>query len=365
VKSNQIVTVIVVGIVLIAIGIVVGATANWMPVQASAEAASVDTLFNVMLGIATVVFLIIEGGIVYSMIRFRAKPGDTSDGPAHHGSTWLEILWTLIPTVIVFMLGVYSFKVFSDQQTPQDNAVRIDVIGQQFKWSFMYSYQPFPELTDEQNEVAKANMISDQLHVPLNRPIETHITSIDVMHAFYVPEFRVKQDAIPGRNNIARFTPILAGTYSVVCTELCGQGHADMFTPVVVEEQAAYDAFVEQLRQNAKAGAIDPTRPERGKDIFKTKYPCGTCHVVTDVGTIGVVGPKLDGIATRAEQNANDRLTSSGVITAEQYLHLSIVNPSKYLVPGFGDLMPKTFSDPSAMPEDDRKAIVNYLLTLK
>jgi len=365
VKSNQIVTVIVVGVVLIAIGIAVGATANWMPVRASAEATSVATLFNVMLAIATVVFLIIEGGVVYSIIRFRAKPGDTSDGPAHHGNIALEVTWTLIPTVIVFVLGVYSFKVFSDEQTPQDNSVIIGVTGQQFTWSFTYPYEPDPKQSDEINPAAKANMVSNELHVPLNRPVEAHITSVDVMHSFYVPEFRIKQDAIPGRSNIARFTPVLAGNYNVVCTELCGQGHATMHNPVFVEDQAAYDDWVAKLRAAAIAAASDPTRPENGKALMKTKYPCGSCHTLTDDGLTGVVGPKLDGVETRAQTNADNRLTDSGVTTAEDYINTSILNPSKYLVPGFSDLMPKNFSDPSVMPENDRKAIVNYLLTQK
>ncbi len=364
-KPNRIVAVIVVGAVLIALGIAVGSTANWMPTRASAEATSVDTLFNVMLAIATVVFLIIEGGIIYSIIRFRAKPGDTTDGPPHHGSTALEVTWTAIPTVIVFLLTIYSFKVFSDIQAPQNNAVIIGVTGQRFKWSFDYPFEPFPDLTDAQNQIAKANMISDELHVLVNRPVEVHISSIDVMHSFYVPEFRVKQDAIPGRITITRFTPVEIGHYNVVCSELCGQGHADMHNPVVVDDQAAYDTFIAGVRQKAKLAATDPTRADRGKDLMKTKYPCGSCHTLADDGLTGVVGPKLDGIATRAEGNVDNRLTGSGVTTAQDYIDKSIVNPSAYLVPGFADLMPKTFADPSAMPEDDRKAIINYLLTQK
>src|SRR5438094_561517 len=110
VKSNRIVTVIIIGVVVVAIGVIVGLTARWMPTQASAEAKSVDSLFNFMLAIATVVFLIVEGGIIYSIIRFRHRAGDDSDGPPDHGNTALEVTWTAIPAVIVFVLTIYSYK---------------------------------------------------------------------------------------------------------------------------------------------------------------------------------------------------------------------------------------------------------------
>ncbi len=364
-KLNRISTVVIIGVVLIAIGVIVGLTANWMPVQASAEAASVDSLFNAMLAIATVVFLIVEGGIIYSIVRFRRKAGDDSDGPPDHGNTALEVTWTAIPAVVVFLLTIYSYKVFSDIQAPQDNETVIGVTGQQFQWTFTYPYEPFADLTPEQNKAAKTSMVSNELHVPSGRPVRVEITSVDVIHGFYVPEFRVKQDAIPGRTTTARFTPTEKGIYTVVCSELCGAGHAQMRNPVLVEDPAEYDAFIANLRSKARLAATDPRRPERGKQLIVQKYPCGSCHTLDDAGLKGIVGPPVNGIATKAQNNVDNRLSRSGVKTAEEYLRLSIVNPSAYLVPGYQDLMPKNFGDPSVMPEDDREAIVNYLLTQK
>jgi cytochrome c oxidase subunit II len=366
VKSNRIVTVIIIGVVLIAIGVFVGLTAQWMPIQASAESKSVDTLFNVMLAIATVVFLIVEGGIIYSIVRFRRRAGDDTDGPADHGNTALEITWTAIPAVIVFILTIYSYKVFSDIQAQQPDETVIGVHGQQFQWNFSYSYEKFTDLTDEQNQVAEANMNSNELHVPVGRPVRVEITSTDVMHGFYIPEFRIKQDAIPGHVTSTRFTPTLIGKYQVMCSELCGDGHAKMSTLswVFVEDPADYDKFVAGLRNNAKLAATNPRRVERGKQLMVGKYPCGSCHTLTDAGLTGTIGPNLDGVGTRAFNNQDNRLAASAVPNAAEYLRLSITSPSAYLVPGYADLMPKNFGDPSVMPEDDREAIINYLLSL-
>ena len=365
-NSSRIRNIIIVGVVFVAIGIIVGLTVKVMPVEASAESVSVDSLFSFMLAIATVVFLIVEGGIIYSIVRFRRKPGDDTDGPPLHGNTALEITWTAIPTLIVFVLTVYSYKVYADNLAPQPNETTINVTGQQFTWSFTYPYQNDPKLTPEQNIAAEGNMVSNELHLAVGRPVVVDIQSKDVMHSFYIPEFRVKQDAIPGRTTIIRFTPTVAGTYNVVCTELCGQGHSTMHNTVVVEDPAQYDAYVANLVTIAKQGATDPRRAERGKQLIVSgKYPCGSCHTITDAGTAGIVGPKLDGVATRAATNQDDRLTKSNVTTAADYLRVSIEHPSLYLVPGFQDLMPKNFGDPTVMPDDDREAIVNYLLTLK
>ena len=252
-----------------------------------------------------------------------------------------------------------------DIQSPQDNETVIGVHGQTFQWSFTYPFEPFADLTPEQNAMAKSNMISNELHVPQGRPVRVEITSQDVMHGFFIPEFRIKQDAVPGHITETRFTPTLVGVYAVVCSELCGQGHATMSTmnKVFVDEPTKYDAWVGDLRARSRQAATNPRRSERGKQLMIQKYPCGSCHILDDAGLKGIVGPTLNGVATRAANDVDNRETNSGVKTAEEYIRQSIINPGAYLVPGFQNLMPKTFGDPTVMPEDDREAIVNYLLT--
>jgi cytochrome c oxidase subunit 2 len=364
VKASRLIAIVVLGAIFIAIGVYVGQNANVFPTQASTDAPKVDTLFNVMLGIATVIFLIVEVGIIMSIILFRRRKGDESDGPPEHGNTALEVTWTAIPAVIVFALSVYSYQVFADMQAPKDNETAIGVTAQQFAWSFTYPYEAFSDLTPEQNEIAKQNMFSDTLYLPSGRPIRMEISAKDVMHGFYIPEFRIKQDAIPGKVTVARFTPTQKGNYNVVCTELCGQGHATMHNPIQVLDAAAYDQKVAELRENARAAALDPRRPDRGKQLM-SRYGCSGCHTLTVAGYAGTVGPNLNGVATRAENNENNRLTDSGAADAAEYIRLSIMNPGLYLVAPFQNLMPKNFGDPTVMPEDDREAIINYLLTQK
>src|SRR5262249_55408368 len=179
---------------------------------------------------------------------------------------------------------------FSQIQAPQNGALVIGVTGQQFQWSFTYPYTPDPKLTDEQNKEAAGNMVFKDLHLPVGRPVRVDIQSLDVMHGFYIPEFRIKQDAVPGRLTTTRFTPSQPGEYAVVCSELCGQGHARMSTinKVIVESPADFDKFVEGLRAEATKAVTDPTTAANGKRLITSgKYPCGTCHTITDAGTTG------------------------------------------------------------------------------
>jgi cytochrome c oxidase subunit 2 len=365
VNSKRIITVVAIGIALIAAGVIVGSTARWMPIQASAEAVSVDSLFGAVLAIATVVFLIVEGALIYSTIRFRRRRGDDSDGPPIHGNASLEIIWTAIPAVTVFVLAIYSYVVFAAEQTPQPNEIVIGVVGQQFQWTFHYPYEPYADLTQAQNDQVKANMVSHELHVPVGRPVRVDITSVDVMHGFFIPVFRIKQDAVPGHVTTTRFTPTLKGQYEVVCSELCGPSHSEMQSLVVVEDQQAYDAFVMDLRAKARQSVANPQQPANGKQLMQQKLSCGGCHTLTDAGLQGTVGPSLDGLATKAANDQDGRLTKSGSKDAAAYIRQSILDPSAYTVPGFQDVMPKDFGDPSVMSPEELDAVVNYLLTQK
>jgi cytochrome c oxidase subunit 2 len=186
------------------------------------------------------------------------------------------------------------------------------------------------------------------------------------MHGFYVPEFRIKQDAIPGKVTTVRFRPTLIGNFQVVCSELCGTGHSTMTSPLRIVSKADFDKFLQEKRDAARAAALNPRRPERGKQLFVSKYACAGCHVLADAGSTGTTGPNLDGIATRAGANELNRLTASSAKDAEEYLRLSIVNPNLFVVPNYpSNIMPRTWNDPNQMPDDDREAILLYLLQQK
>ncbi|MBX3080828.1 MAG: c-type cytochrome [Anaerolineae bacterium] len=385
-KLSRLVPVIVVLAIFTAIGIVVGLTANWFPVQASVEANSVDALFNFMLAIATVIFLIVEGGIIYVIVRFRAKKGDTSDGRNYHGNTALEVTWTAIPAVIVFVLAILSFQVFADLRTPGENATVITAVGQQFQWSFHYKLpaNTDPNLTDEQRQKLESYMVSSNLYVPLNKPVTMNIEALDVMHGFFIPELRIKQDAIPGRVENTYFTATVLHTpdmeqqqtqagdvnavWWVECSLLCGSGHGNMsmVSHFYVVEQADYDKFIDDMYQKGIAILNDPRNPEVGKQLMASgHYPCKACHTLADAyPDQQKIGPDLDGIATRAADHAAKGEGTIGGSDAAAYIRTSIVNPNAYVVSGFQpNIMPQIFGDRSVMPEDDLEAIVNYLLT--
>ncbi len=270
---SNIVTLIA-GIVLTLISLWYGQNHGLLPVAASNEAAQVDELFNLMMTIATGLFLLIEGVLIYILIKFRRREGDTTDGPSIEGNVPLEIVWTAIPVVIVFILAIYSFEVYNamgglDPMAAHDmgpkklahshqseliafnsgnkqvalglgaspysdqanNPLIVNVNGIQYAWIFTY-----PE----------TGIISGELHIPVNRPVQLNISAGDVLHAFWLPEFRIKQDAIPGREVQLTFTPTRLGQYPVICAELCGAYHGGMKTQLYVQTAAEYDEWIKQ-----------------------------------------------------------------------------------------------------------------------
>lgn len=273
---SNIVTLIV-GVVLTLVSLWYGQNHGLLPVAASEEALQIDGLFNFMMTIATGLFLLVEGILIYSVIKFRRPKGDTTDGPLIEGNVPLEILWTAIPTVIVFILAIYSFEVYNamgglepmashdmgshsiaqaessskekliafapDRQqvalglgiSPEtkegENQLLVNVNGIQYAWIFTY-----PE----------TGIVSGDMHIPVGRPVKLNITAGDVLHAFWLPEFRLKQDAVPGREVQLTFTPNRVGQYPIICAELCGAYHGGMKSQLYVQTEEEYEQWVQQ-----------------------------------------------------------------------------------------------------------------------
>src|SRR3954468_2835300 len=207
-------------IVLNAVTSVIMLIPNWDGEQASTAAGKIDTLLDVMIVLSSFVFSIVMVMLVYALWRWRAKPGDESDGAPIHGNTRLEIAWTVIPTVIVLFGAIYSWITLSDIEAHDPNRMVVDVYSQQYEWHFNYPEQ---------------GVTSRELHVPVDRQIEFRMHALDVIHSFWVPEWRIKKDVVPGITTRAYVTPDKTGDFTLVCTELCGIGHATMRAPVVVE----------------------------------------------------------------------------------------------------------------------------------
>jgi cytochrome c oxidase subunit 2 len=235
---------------------------DWNGTEGSTQAHSIDTLLNVMIVLSCFVFSIVIVMLAYSLWRYRAKPGDESDGEPIHGNTKLEIAWTLIPTVIVLFGAVYSAIVLAHIEKQDPNEMPVWVVAQQYKWSFAYK-APNGQAVH-----------SDVLNVPVDRELDLHLTSIDVIHSFWVPEWRIKRDLVPAGpsgnhvDNTVVVTPNRLGTYNVVCTELCGYGHATMRALVHVWPKRKFNSWLSnQARIQAKSGGPSFPTPNPGTSV--------------------------------------------------------------------------------------------------
>jgi cytochrome c oxidase subunit II len=217
---------------------------NWDGQQASTAAPKIDNLLNVMIVLSAFVFSLVMVMLFYALWKFKAKPGDESDGEPIHGNTRLEVAWTLIPTIIVLFAGGYSWKVLHDIEEPAKNPLTVSVFSQQFAWSFAYPGKDYAWTEGE-------------LHVPVDRQIHFKMHALDVIHSFWVPEWRIKKDNVPGITTTAIVTPDKVGTYQLICTELCGFGHATMRAKVVVEPPSDFNRWVARLEQQAPAPLLE------------------------------------------------------------------------------------------------------------
>jgi cytochrome c oxidase subunit 2 len=235
------------------VGSVVLLQFDWFGDAASKERGPIDTLFDVMIVLSMFVFSIVVVMLGYALWKFRAKPGDESDGKPIHGNTKLEIAWTVIPTIIVLGGAIYSWIVLDDIEAKADDRMPITVTAQQYEWTFEYPGQSSGSAADS------TAVTTHELHVPVDRQLEVTLNALDVIHSFWVPEWGIKRDAVPrgpgGDEVDDQFvvTPDKEGTYSLICTELCGIGHATMRATVVVESQAEFDQWLAEQRQ-AQAG---------------------------------------------------------------------------------------------------------------
>ena len=217
---------------------------NWDGQEASTAAPKIDDLLNVMIVLSSFVFSLVMVMLFYALYAFRAKPGDESDGEPIHGNTRLEVAWTVIPTIIVLFGGAYSWKVLNDIEDKGSNPMTIDVFSQQYAWSFAYPGKGYVWKEGE-------------FHVPVNRQIVFKMHAQDVIHSFWVPEWRIKKDNVPGITTTAIVTPDKVGTYQLICTELCGFGHATMRAKVVVESEAKWEKWVDGLKQKTPEALME------------------------------------------------------------------------------------------------------------
>jgi cytochrome c oxidase subunit 2 len=319
-------------LVLTAVISVVMLQFDWNGVAGSREADDIDLLLDVMIVLSAFVYSIVLVMLGYSVWRYRAKPGDESDGEPIHGNTKLEVAWTVIPTVIVLFGAAYSWVILDEIEAREPDRLEVKVTAQQFAWRFEYPEQ---------------GVTSTELHVPVDRQVEFEMTAIDVIHAFWVPEWRVKKDVVPGLTTHIVTTPDREGQYSLICTELCGIGHSTMRSPVVVESADEFDQWIaDQGGKAPEEGAPETGAAAQGEQIFAAQG-CNACHTLSAAGSTADVGPDLDEVLP-------DRSAAE--------IRNSIIDPDSELSPGFGQgIMPDTFGQ--ALDPDELDTLVEYLVT--
>ena len=247
-RSRHVIPLAILAVVIGGITAAVFFLIDWIPLSASEQAERVDPLMWFVVISCGVIFTIVMMFLLYSVWRFKAPEGDEEDGPPIHGNTKLEIAWTVIPTVIVLFGAGYSWVILNDIEdvAPAAERLEVNVTAQQFAWTFEYPTE---------------GVTSHELHVPVGKQLDLQLTALDVLHSFWVPEWRIKRDLVPqgsGGDEVddtVQVTPDVEGTYNVVCTEYCGAGHATMRALAVVESQEEFDAWIAE--QDAPPAAPD------------------------------------------------------------------------------------------------------------
>jgi cytochrome c oxidase subunit II len=327
VRRGSIVRITIYGVLAGILASVVAVLVPWLPTSASEEMDRIEFTFWFTTVICIGVFAVVAAAIVYSVLKFGVQPEDESDGPPIHGHTGLEIVWTAIPAVLVTAISIVSAIVLAKNDDAGPNPIRIAVTAQQFAWKFEYPGEP--------------TVVSGELVLPVNRPVKLTLHSLDVIHAFWVPEFGQKSDAVPGIETTLVITPNRVGEYAVVCTELCGLGHATMRAHVRVVEQAEYEEF---LAAPPGGGGDDASS---GETVFTTAG-CGGCHAFEPAGSDAQVGPGLDDV-------------DPGGAPLEEFLREAISDPNADLAEGYQpDVMPNTYD--RSLSDEQLDALVQYLV---
>lgn len=284
--------------------------------------------FNTWFVISAGIWLIVTVPLVYFIFRYRRKRAE-EEGADIHGNTLLEIVWTAIPLVIVILLGVQTWALYTDYRDVPQNAYEVKIEGYQYGYDITY-----PEGIKTVNE----------LRVPVG-PVKTILTSRDVIHTFSIPKYRVKEDMIPGRMTYMWFNAKEPGEYPVFCSELCGPGHSLMLAKVIAMKKEDFDAWVAK-QKTPTAASLE----ERGKELVK---PCIGCHTIT--GEPGA-GPTFKGIFGKETVLAD----GTKVKVDDAYIKESLLDPKKKVTKGYPAIMP-----PYTMSDEEIKAMVAYLKTVK
>jgi cytochrome c oxidase subunit 2 len=317
---------VVIAVVSTAILLAIALSLHWFPPKASTQADQVDLVYKVLLIASVPIFVLVESVVIFCVWQFRMKPGqELDDGPPIHGNTRLEVFWTAIPAVLLVSLCTFAYVELHKIEKVYKNEMVIDVNAQQFEWSYSYP----GKITGGQP------VQSYVLYVPNKAHIKFRLHTKDVIHDFWVPDFRIKLDIVPGITTSYRITPDRLGTYPVVCAELCGLGHSTMRSTVKVVTPAEFSTWLKAQKgggaqtSTGGGGATTADPAALGKQTFTGAGGCGACHTLADAGTTGTTGPDLNKFL-------------KGKTPA--FIKTSILSPNAYVEKGYPpSVMPQNF----------------------
>jgi cytochrome c oxidase subunit II len=308
------------------------------PSQASLASHDVDAVFIFILVIAGFFFVVSQGTLIYFALRYRRKKGEPPAAtPYITENHLLEVIWIVIPSLLLVAIFGYGLAVFVKMRTPTPGASEVQVSASQFLWSFKY---------------ADGRTAVNELRLPVGKPVKLIMTSTDVIHGFFVPAYRQKQDVLPGRYTYLWLVPRRVGNFDLYCSQYCGTGHSLMRGALVVMPEGEYQAWIRGEQQKLKAGAQSPVG--KGKSLFESSA-CLGCHSIDGTPK---VGPTLKGVYDSTVSLADGKTVKAD----EEYLRESILEPNAKIVKGYQQIMP---SFKATLKDDDVAAIIAYIKTLK
>ncbi len=324
-------------LLLLAAGPEAGSSGAILPPDASVTAGAVDPLFYFILGLSALFFTLVVGTMLVFVVKYRRRAGETRRTSGISGSHKLEILWSVIPAILLVIIFGWGFWGYLQQQVPPGDALEVRVTAKRWNWEFDYP---------------RAGILgSDELVVPEGKAVKMIMSSLDVIHSFYIPAFRIKRDVLPNRYTVTWFQATRLGTYDILCAEYCGTDHSRMIARVKVVTPAEYEAWV---ASGGPLGRIeDPI--ELGRALFRMRG-CAQCHSVD--GSATGKAPSLKGVAGRMEQLVG----GDQVLADDEYLRESIMSPQAKLVQGWEGAYMPTFR--GRLDDRQLNALIDYIKSI-
>lgn len=305
----------------------------WFPAPSSTVAGDVDSLFYFILMLSAFFFCLIVGLMLIFVIRYRRRPGYTQGSAPDHNDT-LEILWSVIPSLLLVLIFFRGFTGYLDMRTPPTDAYEIKVLAKKWSWAFQYPN----------------GYIDNDLHVPVNRSVKLTMSSDDVIHSVFIPAFRTKMDVVPGRYTTMWFEATRAGEFPLYCAEYCGQKHSDMLATVVVHASGEFEKWLDHA-----SNLLATLPPAEAGKILYTRRGCVQCHTIDGTAR---TGPSFKGTFGTRQPLAD----GSTVDEDENYIRESILEPLKKVRAGFRPVMP-SYKGQLKDPEID--AIIEFIKSIK